>query len=493
MMIQDFAALSEKLETLLQTSLGTKHLINPYFRISKGTPEQTKKYFLLNSNIPRPALLIWNLLLMLLSVFRLSLINALSLILFRQNSSFIQKIENTEVLFLSHGTKGNLLNSEADTFFDLIPQYIQSQKKLSCTVLYTNQNLFRFRIDNKLLDLKNKELKHILLPKILRFTEHAKYVFTTSQLVFRALLLSFRYYFEKPDLSRILICSIPWYFSRATYSNYSLLTRVKEVHIKNNLAAIFLTFEGHSFEQLIVDRLNEDGQKTNIFFYQHSPIVSLHYGIKYFLVQLKSKITILTSGVFYAEYFQSFSKLPRYKVIGTNKSKLPISNRKMAMANKIVYAPEGTNFATKDFVDLIKSIIKDSPEYSHYLRLHPDIKLNLRMKLELNHLRKYNNFFISSNNLESDLSDAKYLVYRSSAVGIEALKHDLLPIFYAEAKFCGLNVLISKTAAYYKAQNPTEILIILKSSQDLLSKDQRLDFFNSFFSKINYEILSDTI
>lgn len=44
-MIKDFEALSEKLEALLQTSLGTEHLINPYFRISKGTPEQTKNTF----------------------------------------------------------------------------------------------------------------------------------------------------------------------------------------------------------------------------------------------------------------------------------------------------------------------------------------------------------------------------------------------------------------------------------------------------------------
>lgn len=492
-MIQDFETLSEKLEALLQTSLGTEHLINPYFRISKGTPEQTKKYFLLNSNIPRPALLIWNLLSILLSVFRLSLIQMLSLILFRQNSSFIQKIQNTEVLFLSHGTKGNLLNREKDTFFDLMPQYVLSQKKLSCTILYTNQNLFRFRIDNRLLDHKNKKLKHILLPKFLRFTEHAKYVFNTSQLALRALLLSFRYYFEKPDLSRILICSISWYFSRATYSNYSLLTRVNETHTKNNLAAIFLTFEGHSFEQLIFDKLNKDSQKMNIFFYQHSPIVSLHYGIRCFLIQLKSKITVLTTGVFYTEYFQSLSKLPRYKVIGTNKSKLLANNRKIEVVNKIIYAPEGTNLATKDFVDLIKCIIKDSPEYSHFLRLHPDIKLNLRLKFELNRLRKYNNFSISSNDLESDLSSAKCLVYRSSAVGIEALKHDLLPIFYAEAKFSRLNVLISNTSAHCKAQNPSEVLTILKSSQDLLSKDQRLDLFDSFFSKIDYEILSDVV
>ena len=109
-MIQNFEALSKNFEVLLQTTLSPKHLINPYFRISKGTPEQTKKYSLLNSGIPRPVVLVWNLLSIPVNIFKLSLTLMLSLVLFRQNSIFKQKIENTEVLFLSHGTKGNLLN-----------------------------------------------------------------------------------------------------------------------------------------------------------------------------------------------------------------------------------------------------------------------------------------------------------------------------------------------------------------------------------------------
>jgi hypothetical protein len=84
-------------------------------------------------------------------------------------------------------------------------------------------------------------------------------------------------------------------------------------------------------------------------------------------------------------------------------------------------------------------------------------------------------------------------VYRSSAVGIESLKYDLLRIFYAEAKFSRLNVLISNTVSYYKAHNPNDVINILRSSQNMLSKDQRLDLFNSYFSRIDYGILSDLI
>jgi hypothetical protein len=374
-----------------------------------------------------------------------------------------------------------------------MPQNFQRQKNLRCTVLYTNQNLFGFSIENRLLDHKDEDLRHILLPKFLRFSEHAKYVFTTTRFALNALLLSFRYYFEKPDLSRILTCSIHWYFSRATYSNYLLLNRLEEAQIRNNLDAIFLTFEGHSFEQLLIDGINEHSQKTNIFLYQHSPVTFLHYGIKSFLSQLKLKITVLTTGVFYKEYFQTLSKLPDYKIIGTNKSKFLADDRKLEKINKILYAPEGTNFATKDFVDLIKHIIKASPEYLHFLRLHPDIRLSLRIKMELGRLRKNDNFFISNNDLHSDLTDAKYLVYRSSAVGIESLDYDLLPIFYADRKFIGLNVLLSNVTAYHNAENSNEVLSILQSGQTKLSKDQRSKILNSYFSNIDYTIFSNAI
>jgi hypothetical protein len=486
-MIQDFEVFSNELDNILVNSLGNKYLINPYFRISKVTPEQTQKYSLLDSKIPTTVLLVWGLASIPVNVLKLFLTLTLSVIFFKQNSSFKQKIGNTQVVFLSHGTKSNLLDSKKDNYFNLLPNKFQNNKKVKCTVFYTNQGNFGFKKNSKLLEQKNPELTHILLPKFLPVGEHTKYILMVGCQAITTLKVGLQNFFEKPDTSRILLCSIPWYFSRATYTNILLLNRLKETQRKNVISSFFLTFEGHSYEQLLVDEIQESGQKTKIFLYQHSPIVPLHCGIKIFLSQCKSGLTVLTTGAFYSKYFQSISTIPSYKVIGTYKSSPHVIYENTKNLNKIVYAPEGTNFATNDFVDLIKCIIKDSPEYSHFLRLHPDIKLNLRLKIELRRLGKYDNFFMSSNDLESDLTFTKYLVYRSSAVGIESLKHDLLPIFYAEEKFSGLNVLISDTAIYCKAQNPSEVLNIFKSRQNKLSKDQRSDLFNSYFSKIDYK------
>ena len=485
-MNKNFEALSKQLNDLLLNLLGYKHLINPYFRISKGTPEQTKKYFLLVSNIPRPVIMVWTVISIPLILLKFCIFLVMSVLFFRQNHSFHKKIKNTQVVFLSHGTKGNLLCAEKDTFFDLIPEVLQKTTSLKCTILYTNQNLFRFKTNNKMLSMKNTQLTHILLPKFLPLSEHVKYFSTTISFAIRTLILAMRRYFDSPGISRILICSITWYFSRATYSNFLLLNRIVEIHKRNNTSSMFLTFEGHSYEQLIVDGLANNNLETKLWFYQHSPIVPSHFGVKSFLTHSKSHITVLTTGIIYMDYFETFSKNPEYKVFGTSKSsylRTEYINEKM---NKTIYAPEGTNYATKEFIHLIGEIINETTEHMHVLRLHPDVNLNLSLKLKIARLKKHDNFCISSTNLHSDLMNANFLVYRSSAVGIESLKYDLLPIFYANSDFYGLNVLFPNTKAYCNVTNSSELINTLNSNKNILSKSERKYLFDLYFSNIDY-------
>ena len=490
-MNQNFEVLSKQFEDLLQNLLGYEHLINPFFRISKGTPEQTKKYFLLNSKIPRAAIMVWTFISIPLILLKFSMFIVMSFVFSRQNRIFQKKIKNTQVLFLSHGTKGNLICSEKDTFFDLMPEVFQKLTNLKCAILYTNQDSFRFKTNNKMLGMKNKELAHILLPKFLPTGEYLKYISTTISFARRALILAVRRYFDSPDVSRILLCSLTWYFSRATYSNVLLLNRITEIQKHNDTSSIFLTFEGHSFEQLIVDGVVDQNLKTKIWFYQHSPIVPSHFGVKSFLNNCNSNITVMTTGNFYINYFKSFSKNPNYKIFGTSKSKYLINKGINKDINKIVYAPEGTNHATKVFIDLIENINKISTEHLHVLRLHPDINLSLSLRLKIARLRKYRNFHVSTNNLHSDLVTANFLVYRSSAVGIESLKYDLLPIFYADPDLYGLNVLFSNAKAYCNAENLNELINILNENQRILPKLERKFIFDLYFTQIDYNNFRD--
>lgn len=488
-MIQDFETLSIQFDALLKDSLGSKHLVNPYFRISKGTPEQTKKYFLLSSKIPRLAILAWNLFITPIFILKFSAILFLSLILYKQNSIFEQKKENSQVLFLSHGTKGNLLKTNEDAFFGLLPNYLADQKNLRCMVLYTNQDIFKYKKNSKLLNHKNLDFDHVLLPKILPFKENFKYFSSTSRLALRALIFGLKSYSNNPKASRISIVSISSYFSRSTYTNYLLLNKVKQIKNDRNFSSLFLTFEGHSFEQVIVEEMLSIPSKTDIFLYQHSPIVPFHYGVKSFLKNCNSTVTILTTGPFYNEYFKAISRIPTYVTLGTNKGSTLGINLEVPKEKKIVYAPEGTNLATSEFINLISDIAHKSIEFTHVLRLHPDIKLNNYLRLKLFRLRKLNNFVISNSNLNSDLVNAEYLVFRSSAVGIESLKYRSTPIFYADKRLNGLNVLYASDKICMNAENPNELVTIIKLGHKRTPKRSTDVLVKNYFSEVNYKNL----
>ena len=48
--------ISEKLESIIQNLLGKEFLVNPFFRISKSTPEQLKPYRYINLKYSRELL-----------------------------------------------------------------------------------------------------------------------------------------------------------------------------------------------------------------------------------------------------------------------------------------------------------------------------------------------------------------------------------------------------------------------------------------------------
>ena len=161
----------------------------------------------------------------------------------------------------------------------------------------------------------------------------------------------------------------------------------------------------------------------------------------------------------------------------------------MPKEKKIVYAPEGTNLATSEFINLISDIAHKSIEFTHVLRLHPDIKLNNYSRLKLFRLRKLNNFVISNSNLNSDLVNAEYLVFRSSAVGIESLKYRSTPIFYADKRLNGLNVLYASDKICMSAENPNELVTILKLGLKRAPERSTEVLVKNYFSEINYKNL----
>lgn len=486
----NFEELTDQLEQLLHETLGTEYLINSFYRISKATPEQIKPYLLLKYNIPRPIIILVHLIQIPLNLIKLTCGLVLSLIFRYQYRVFKSKIRYQKILFLSHGTNGNISDPDKDRFFDLLPEEIVSQRQIPCTIIYTNQNIFWFRRNLNLLKKKNMIINHVLLPKFLKFKENLDFILYINFLMLKCLYFGIKIYFDFPSESRILIASISTFFNRKTYTNYLLRERLRDFYRDKSVTSIFLTFEGHSFEQILIDDALKHEKRLNIYLYQHSPIVPFHFGIKKHLQNLSSRANILVTGKFYQDYFQSVSNKPNFIVLGTNKID-SIINYGSSNGNSVLYAPEGTSLATRDSIKLIRKLVFAVPEYDHVLRLHPDLKVTIRIKVLLNRLSKSANFILSDVELTEDLSFCRFLIYRSSAVGIQSLNYKTVPIFYSQHHLDGLNVLFKYTEHFYVARNMIEVLSLIRSEPVALSTEAKQVILGEMFTPIKYQIVSE--
>ena len=486
----NFEKLSDQLEQLLHETLGTEYLINSFYRISKATPEQTKPYFLLKHNIPRPIIILVHLIQIPLNLIKLTCGLVLGLIFRYQHGIFESKIRNQKILFLSHGTNGNIFDPDKDRFFDLLPEEILSQRQIPCTIIYTNQNIFGFQRNLNLLKKKNININHVLLPKFLKFGENLNFILYINFLMLKCLYFGIKIYFDSPSESRILLASISTFFNRKTYTNYLLRERLRDFYQGKSVTSIFLTFEGHSFEQILIDDALKHEKRLNIYLYQHSPIVPFHFGIKKHLQNLSNRVNILTTGQFYQDYFQSISNKPNFIVLGTNKID-NIIKHSSSNGNSILYAPEGTSQATLDSIKLIHKLIFEIPEYDHVLRLHPDLKETIKIKVLLSRLNKSGNFILSDVELTDNLSSCRFLIYRSSAVGIQSLNYETVPIFYSQHHLDGLNVLFKYTEHFHVARNMTEVLSLIRSEPVALSIEAKQVILGEMFTAIKYQIVSE--
>jgi hypothetical protein len=221
--------------------------------------------------------------------------------------------------------------------------------------------------------------------------------------------------------------------------------------------------------------------------YQHSPIVIDQFGVEHFLKTNTRSLTVLTTGSLYEKVFKSFSMVPSYLILGSSKADTNFIDTTDNLKIQILFAPEGTTVATLSFLRLINSLCSMNPELFFSLRLHPNLKRNLFVNSLIKKLGKKSNFSLSSDTLFEDLKKSQIVFYRSSAVGVQALMSQAIPIFYSDSKDLGLNVLGNQSTLFPVVANLQDAMRYLKSEPPYVSKNERMRLFEENFSKINYE------
>ena len=481
--------IAQKLEDLLDELDNTENLINPFFRISKGTPEQLHKYKVINTKFLRFTAVSQMFFGMFMSIFKVFFSIIVSPLFVSQYKLFNSQGTRGQILFVSHGIGKNITQKDGDQFFGEIPESLKSQGK-RVSIVYTNHHLLRFTNNNKLLQSKSNDIERFLIPKFLHPSENLTYLKKINTLAFKSLILGISKLRKEPIESILLIKACIFFYTRATYSNYLINQRVQDFLSEGGVQTLLLTFEGHSYEQFVIDETLKKFQHIKIAFYQHSPIVKDHFGITTFLKKNNHKLMIFTTGIYYKKLFEVMSNKHVIEVLGSKKFDLNKIKAISGVTPHLLFVPEGTTYATESLLNLISIMIKADLDYFYNLRLHPNLKLSFTLSWRIKKLQANKNFVISKNSLYEDLALAKFVIYRSSAAGIESLKSSAIPIFYGSQEISGLNVMGHLDNIFPSLYSINEAIDFFKTPSRTFESNKTQEFFGEMFHELDYKKLN---
>ena len=491
-MKNNYKHVSVELDYLVKNILGVKYLINPFFRISKITPEQTKIYQAIITNRSFLYHLSYSVSFFIINLLKMLIYFLMSFIMLYQYYFILRSREKADYIFLSHAIGANINKLNADQYFGLMPQFLTLQKH-KVAIFYTNHNKFGYLRNYLRLRNKNIGIEVYLSPKFMLPHESIGFLFKSTTYALNCLRIAIGSIKQDPNQSKMLINAAPYFLSRGTYNNDLLKNRCLAIEKRSKAKFFIFTFEGHSYEQYVFDGMRESKSECQGVFYQHSPIVSGHLGLKHFLQGLDSKVQIMVTGSIYKKYIASLSSLPTITIVGSQKTPRDLFKLTTKNRDTLLFAPEGTTEATLEFIYLIQEIMDIGLPNKIVLRLHPNLSKNLKIQYYLHELKNYKNFYVSHSDLKSDLETSVFVFFRSSAVAIEALLSGAHLVFYSRFGDPEINPLSLLPNLSLEASNATEVVNLLNNEYHVINDQERFQAFNQFFSKVNYSALLDLV
>ncbi len=394
----------------------------------------------------------------------------------------LEKFETSEIIFISHYL-GNIKNKKKDFYYGNLFKYLEKKKfKFSVILLNkTNQlpsNIIKqyqnFNIGTAVVDnYYNPLSSSYVLVRI--FYIYIKFLFKQRKINFNK--KEKKILEQKFKLSNFLA-------SRNTIQLFLNIKKIINIAIPN-LKKIILTYEGHSFEKLIISYCNKKNIHTVGYFF--SVIRDFDTSIFYSMGERFNPRSVWVTGRNIKKYFNKKLKTIKVckniEVIGYSRQ-IKKNEKSFDKHKTVLFCPEGLYSETLQMFRFASNLKKKFPYLQIIFRTHPEIESFFIKKLsDLD-----NNIKISKNKLEKDLKNSSILVYRGSSLCINAIYANILPVYLNLNDQINLDPLfqISK----FKVSEPEKFMEILnflsnkkKFNNYLISLKQ---YANSYFENFNY-------
>lgn len=411
-----------------------------------------------------------------------------------------RELQHPSVVFLSHFF-GAEVDSSNDNFFGTIPRLVSNLGQ-DCIILFINHSNTS-KIPNK---SKLEGLNCVLLPRTRSF--RSAFLIFIAQ--FKLSLKMIKCLFARDGLS---VNQKQLFFELAVYQthpntllNIILWQNLRDVLDLDKTNSLFITLEGHAYEDLVCKNAELEFKSLGIYAYQHAPIVMNQFGLDIFLNSSIRNVTILTSGLVTRERFLIDRLVLENSIFSIGSSKAVKSqylseNHELMVAQKrlskcILFAPEGVMESTLTIMRIALDCAYEFSNFNFVVRVHPHLSTKKINAMVEKRSAVPRNFLVSSNSLNHDLESAICCIYRSSAVAIEGLSFGVQPFFLSEGLGDYLDPIDSKSVPHVAFRDQTELKLALLELETSWETDFRknitswIHFQRQYFGEIDLMLLS---
>ena len=424
-------------------------LANIFFFFNRPTEDILKRYSFRNKST-RISFCIDFLLSIPRILIAFSVSIAISLLRVREGAKFkLDSISKRNTLILSHYTPRQNPRIE-DVFFSPI---------LDCL----DANRFFLNSTRKFSHLIEREYASAGVPNVVANTktlpiwEMVWLHFNQSRLTFILLKSAWVKTFLTYEQRRLLVRGAIYQHRRGTVANLVMKRRLQSVIEKAAPERLVLTIEGHAHEHVILQMRKLLFPQIKIIGFQHAPIVPGQLSLFNLLQNFTSRDSVLLSGNIPKELISRHVPNLHVKIVGSPKYLKPIAAINKPEKCVVLGAVEATHDSVKTFFELFGYLAANLPEFGFKLRFHPDISVKITKRI-LRRLSTFENLELSSSSLENDLVEAKFIIFRSSAVAIQGLSRFAIPIHFDSIAHGLMNPLSGTVFQDFSYEDPTQIL-----------------------------------
>lgn len=264
--------------------------------------------------------------------------------------------------------------------------------------------------------------------------------------------------FKKPNIQNLNSKFLSFLSFKSLISNLRLSSQIKSLIRIIKPKLIIITFEGHAWERVLIKTIKEINPNIKVGFYQFTSITKYQHSIFRKLKSGYNPDIIFTSGYISKKKFKKKFSSP-VEVIGSIKS-INVKNRsKRKNLYRFLILPEAFKSETQFLFNFAKNCAKLYPQYEFVFKSHP------MMNSVISKEKTYKNFKISKKNLNDEIKNSSYVIFRGSASVYQAVSSGCLPIYLSNKNEMTINPLSEVHPKYLSISNPKDLMKIVKSKK----------------------------